>query len=132
MVIDTSAIVAMLSGEPEAAAFQAAVTRDPVRLLSAASLVECAIVIESRYGPAGGRELDLLLHAAQVDVVAVGREQADLARYAWRTYGRGKHPAGLNFGDCFAYALAKLSGESLLYKGDDFERTDLPSVAGGD
>lgn len=128
MVLDTSALLAILGDEPEAPAFEAAVERDPVRLLSAASLLEAAIVVESRWGPAGGRELDLLIHKAGVEVVPVDAEQVEVARRAYRDFGRGRHPAGLNYGDCFTYALASVSGEPLLFKGDDFSRTDLPAV----
>ena len=124
MILDTSALVAILTDEWEAPLFEELIESDPVRLLSAASLLETSIVVEARFGPAGGRELDLLLHAAQIEVVAVDREQAERARRAWRRFGKGNHPAGLNYGDCFAYALAELAGEPLLYKGDDFARTD--------
>lgn len=125
MVIDTSAIVAMLGGEPEAPDFEAAVDDDEVRLMSTATLLETAIVIESRYGEAGGRELDLWLHRADVGLIPVDREHLDMARHAFRTYGKGRHPAGLNYGDCFSYALAAVSAEPLLFKGDDFPRTDI-------
>jgi ribonuclease VapC len=125
MVIDTSVVVALLTDEWEAPLFEGALEADPVRLMSAASLLEAALVVEARLGEAGGRELDLLLHAASVDVVAVTREQAELGRRAWRRYGKGRHPAALNYGDCFAYALAKLTGEPLLFKGEDFARTDV-------
>ncbi|MQA61372.1 MAG: PIN domain-containing protein [Actinophytocola sp.] len=116
MVIDTSAVVAMLSDEPEAEQFEAAVEADPALLMSTASYLETAIVIESRFGEPGGRELDLWLHRAAVDLVAVHAEQAHAARVAYRHYGKGRHPAGLTYGDCFAYALAKISGEPLLFK----------------
>lgn len=125
MVIDTSAVVAMLTDEPEAARFETAVAADPVRLMSAASYLEAAIVIETRFGEPGGRELDLWLHRAAVDVVAVAADHAEAARVAYRRFGRGRHRAGLNFGDCFSYALAKISGEPLLFKGDDFAHTDI-------
>ena len=128
MVIDTSALVAMLTDEPEAGRLEAAVEADSVRLLSAATYLETAIVIEARFGEAGGRELDLWLHRAAADRVAVDAEQAELARIAYRRYGKGRHRAGLNFGDCFAYALASTSGEALLCKGDDFTHTDLTLV----
>lgn len=128
MVIDTSALVAMLADEPEAERYEAAVDADPVRLMSAASFLETAIVIENRYGEAGGRELDLWLHRANVDLASVNAEQAELARAAYRRYGKGRHPAGLNFGDCFAYALASISAEPLLFKGADFELTDISAV----
>ena len=81
--------------------------------------------MEARLGEAGGRELDLLVHKAQMEVVAVTVEQLEMARHAFRTYGKGRHPAGLNYGDCFAYALSKTSGEPLLFKGNDFSRTDV-------
>jgi ribonuclease VapC len=128
MVIDTSALVAMLSDESDAERFEAAVEADPVLLMSTASQLETALVIESRFGEPGGRELDLWLHRAAVDLVAVHAEQAHAARVAYRRYGKGRHPAGLNYGDCFAYALAKISGEPLLFKGDDFPRTDITAV----
>jgi ribonuclease VapC len=80
--------------------------------------------------PRGGRELDLLLHRARIDVVPFTPEQADLARDAWRRWGKGRHPAGLNFGDCFAYALSRSSGEPLLFKGEDFGKTDVIRVEG--
>lgn len=128
MVIDTSALVAMLGDEPEAELFEASLGADPVRMFSAASYVEAAIVIESRFGEAGGRELDLWLHRAAVEIVSVDVVQAEAARGAYRRYGRGRHRAGLNYGDCFSYALAKVSGEPLLFKGDDFKRTDIAAV----
>ena len=130
MVIDTSALVAMLSDEPEAERFEAAVEADSARLMSTASYLETAIVIEARFGEPGGRELDLWLHRAAVNLVAVGADQADIARVAYRTYGKGRHLAGLNFGDCFSYALAKVSGQPLLFKGDDFAQTDIGAARG--
>jgi ribonuclease VapC len=128
MVIDTSALVAMLGDEPEAERFEAAVEADHVRLMSTASYLETAIVVESRYGEPGGRELDLWIHRAAVDLVAVHPEQAEAARVAYRKYGKGRHRAGLNYGDCFSYALAKISGQPLLFKGDDFPHTDIGVV----
>ena len=86
------------------------------------------IVIEARKGEAGGRELDLLLHRAKIDIVSFDSEQAEVARIAWRRFGKSQHPAGLNFGDCFAYALSKISGERLLFKGNDFNQTDILSA----
>ena len=131
MVLDSSALLALLLNEPEAPAFRLAIEADPVRLLSAANLVETAIVIETRVGEAGGRELDLLLHKAGVEVVAVDAAQADLARHAYRQFGKGRHLAGLNYGDCFSYALAQSAGEPLLFKGDDFSKTDVTVVSLG-
>lgn len=131
MVIDTSALVAMLSNEPEAEQFETAVEADLVRLMSTASYLETAIVIEARFGEPGGRELDLWLHRAAVDLVAVDADQAGTARVAYRLFGKGRDRAGLNYGDCFSYALAKVSGQPLLFKGDDFARTDIRVVLAG-
>jgi ribonuclease VapC len=128
MVVDTSALVALLSMEPESARLAAALESDAVRLVSAATVVESSLIIESRYGSAGGRELDLLIAKAGLSVESVTREQADVAREAWRRYGKGRHSAGLNFGDCFSYSLAKVTGEPLLFKGNDFTHTDLSAA----
>ncbi|MBV9566726.1 MAG: type II toxin-antitoxin system VapC family toxin [Hyphomicrobiales bacterium] len=128
MVIDTSAIVAIALNEPEAPAFELRIADDPVRLISAATILEAAMVIETRLGEAGSSELDLWLHKASVEVVPVDANYADCARRAWRRFGKGRHPAGLNFGDCFAYALASLSQEPLLFKGDDFAKTDIQAA----
>ena len=125
MVIDTSALVAILFDEEDAESFEMAIESDPVRLISAATLLETAMVVESRYGEAGGRELDLLLAKASIETVSVTEEQVELARRAFRRYGRGRSKAKLNFGDCFSYALAEVSGEPLLFKGRDFRRTDI-------
>lgn len=125
MVIDTSAVIAMLTDEPDAARYEAAVEADPVRLMSTATYVETAIVVESRYGDAGGRELDLWLHRASVDLVPVQADHALMARAAYRRFGKGSHPAGLNYGDSFSYALSHASSEPLLCKGDDFPLTDI-------
>ena len=128
MVIDTSALIALLLDEPEAEDFRVALEDDPTRLVSAGSLLEAALVIEARKGEAGGRELDLLVQKAGLTVVPVDGDQVTEARRAWRRFGRGRHEAGLNFGDLFAYALVRTSGEALLYKGDDFTRTDVGRV----
>lgn len=128
MVLDTSALLAILNDEPEAHVFALAIEADPVRLTSAASLIEASIVIESRVGEVGGRELDLVIHKAGIRVVNVDAEQVELARAAFRRFGKGRHRAGLNFGDVFAYALSKSSGEPLLFKGKDFARTDVEQV----
>ena len=120
MVLDTSAVVAILFDEPERRAFTEAIANDPVRVISAANLLEAAMLVEARRGEPAGRELDLLLHCAGVNTVAVDAEQVEMARRAWRRYGKGNDPAGLNFGDCFAYALARCRGEPLLFKGNDF------------
>jgi len=111
--------------EPEAARLAAALEQDTHRIISAATLLEAGLVIEARYGAGGGRELDLLVAKAGLVIEPVTAEQADLAREAWRRFGKGRHTAGLNFGDCFSYALARTSGEPLLFKGDDFSQTDV-------
>jgi ribonuclease VapC len=128
MVIDTSALTAILLGEPEAGEFAKLIMNDPKRLLSTFSFLETSIVIEVKKGESGGRELDLLIHRAGIDIIPMDAEQSELARYAWRNYGKGRHPAGLNIGDCCSYALAKYSGESLLFKGNDFSKTDIEQV----
>ncbi len=128
MVIDTSALIAILFGEPEAESFARAIAADPKKLISAFNALESGIVVEARKGEAGGRELDLLLHHARIEIVAINIEQVELARSAWRNFGKGNHPAGLNIGDCCAYALAKYSGEPLLFKGNDFSQTDVQPV----
>ena len=129
MVIDTSALLALLLGEPEANAIANAIARDTARMLSTFSFLEACIVIEARKGESGGRELDLLLHHIQAELISMNPEQAEVARRAWRDYGKERHPAGLNIGDCCAYALARVSGEPLLFKGDDFRKTDISFVS---
>jgi len=125
VVIDTSALLAILLDEPERGKFLQLLSESETRLLSAANALETAIVVESRRGEAAGRELDLFLHRTKIEIVAVDAEQFSIARFAWRKFGKGRHPAALNFGDCFAYALTKMSSEPLLAKGEDFRRTDL-------
>lgn len=125
MVIDTSAISAILFNEPEAPDLERRIVEDPVRLISAGTLLEASIVVEARLGDAGGREFDLWLQRASVEVVPVDAEQADLARRAWRQFGKGRHAAGINYGDCFSYALAISRDEPLLFKGADFSKTDV-------
>lgn len=128
MVVDTSALLAVLQGEPEAGAFVEALQSADCPSMSVGTFIETAIVIESRFGAEGIRDLDLFLHKAGIELVACDAEQAHAARQAYRQYGKGRHPAGLNFGDCFAYALAAARGEPLLYKGEDFARTDIGRV----
>lgn len=128
MVLDTSALLALLLDEPEAEEFRIAVEEDPTRLVSAATLLETALIIEARKGEPGGRELDALIHKADVAVVPVDAEHVSEARRAYRRFGKGRHAAGLNFGDVFAYALARVAGEPLLFKGDDFPKTDIGRV----
>jgi ribonuclease VapC len=125
MVIDTSALVAIFLAEPERRRFLDLIIEAGTRLVSAANALETGIVLEARRGEAAGREFDLFVVRANLQVVPVDGEQVEIARSAWRKYGKGRHPAGLNFGDCFAYALAKSSGESLLAKGTDFGATDI-------
>jgi ribonuclease VapC len=125
-VIDSSALIALLLDEPETPLFVGAIAGASIRLMSAASYLEAAIVMLRRAGPEAQSRLDRLLADLDVEVVAFTREQADAAIAAFRRYGRGSgHPANLNFGDCFSYALAKLSSEPLLFKGGDFNHTDL-------
>jgi ribonuclease VapC len=128
MVIDTSALVAIFLGEPERNPFLEHILQAETRLLSAANAFETGLVLEAKRGEAAGREFDLFVVRAQLEIVSVDAEQADIARSAWRKYGKGRHVAGLNFGDCFAYALAKFSGQKLLAKGEDFRFTDLELV----
>ena len=128
MVIDTSALTAILLGEPEAEPFALAIAGDPKRFISAFTALETAIVVEAKKGDSGGRELDFLLHQARIEIVPVTAGQFEIARSAWRKYGKGRHLAGLNIGDCCSYALAKCSDEPLLFKGDDFPHTDIEAA----
>ena len=128
MVLDSSAVIALLLDEPDADSLRLAIADADTRLISAATLVEASLVIESRFGETGGRELDLLINRLGVVIVPVDADQVDEARRAWRRFGRGRHPAGLNFGDLFSYALARSTGQPLLFKGNDFTRTDVARV----
>jgi ribonuclease VapC len=128
LILDTSVIAAILFGERERDIFIDAIEADPVRLISSVNALESAMVIEARKREQGGRELDLMLHKAKISVVPFTAEHMDEARTAWRIYGKGNHPAGLNFCDCCAYALSKLSGHKLLFKGNDFTKTDVAPV----
>jgi ribonuclease VapC len=125
MVIDTSALLAILQDEPERRRLTEAIEASADPSVSAATWVEASIVVDARYGADGLRLLDLLIDRAGIEVVAVDRRQADVARHAFRRFGKGRHPAGLNYGDCFSYALARVLSQRLLCKGDDFVRTDL-------
>ena len=125
MVIDTSALIAIFLGEPERDELLRHILDGETKLISAANALETGIVVEAKRGEAAGREFDLFLVKARIELVPVDAEQVEIARSAWRRYGKGRHPAGLNFGDCFAYALAKSSGEKLLAKGEDFQVTDI-------
>ncbi len=125
MVIDTSALLAILQDEPKRRAFNEAIEAADSRLMSTATFVEVSIVIESRYGAEGLGDLDLFVDQAGIELVALDVDQAKVARRAFSRFGKGRHPAGLNYGDCFAYALAMLLGEPLLFKGEDFPQTDV-------
>ena len=125
MVIDTSALVAILLGEPDAERFAHALADAPVRLLSAVSRVELSCVIEGRKGETGRADVEVLLRDGGFDIVSVTPQQAEIAVDAFRRFGRGRHRARLNIGDCFAYALATATGHTLLFKGDDFIHTDI-------
>jgi ribonuclease VapC len=126
MVIDSSALIALLLGEPETADFVAAMAAAQSRVVSAPSYLETAIVILGRLGPKAQENLDRLLNELEIEVVPFARDHAVLAIAAYQRYGRGSgHPAQLNFGDCFTYALAKTRDEPVLFKGNDFSRTDL-------
>jgi ribonuclease VapC len=125
MVLDSSAVLAIVCMEEDAALFAEAIEAASVRLISAATILELALVMQARFGEAGGDELDRFLVRSRAQIVAFDSEQADLAREAARHYARGRHPVRLNFGDCFSYALSKSSGEPLLFKGRDFALTDV-------
>ncbi len=125
MVIDTSALVAILAGEPERRAFIEMIEATDFRHISVATFVEISIVIEARHGAEGLRDLDRFLNRAGIEQVAVDSEQGQIARGAFSRFGKGRHRAALNYGDCFSYALAMFLGEPLLCKGDDFIHTDV-------
>jgi len=129
MVIDTSALLAIFLAEPERKPFLDFILQAETRMVSAATVIETGIVLEARRGESAGREFDLFLVRANLQVVSVDGEQAEIARSAWRKYGKGRHPAALTFGDCFAYALAKAMSEPLLAKGSDFSLTDIEVTA---
>ncbi len=128
MVIDSSALLAVLLQEPAAQRISDAIEAADVRLMAVANALEAAMVIEARSGIAGARDLDRLLLDSRVEIVPVTPEHFDLAREAWRRYGKGRHPAALNICDCLAYALAKATGEPLLFVGNDFAKTDVAAA----
>ena len=128
MIIDTSALLAVLFDEPDGPALLRRIAEAPIRLMSSANAVEAWIVADRHANPAKGPALDALLETLGIDIVPVTVQHARLARTAYHIYGKGRHPAGLNFGDCFAYALAKATDLPLLFKGDDFGQTDVPVV----
>jgi ribonuclease VapC len=125
MIVDTSAILAVLLDEREADDFTERIVKSDVCHMSAVSFVEASIVAEFNGGDGGVRQLDAFLRTAGISIEPVSEEHALEARQAYWDYGKGRHPAGLNFGDCFSYALAKVSGEPLLFKGSDFRKTDI-------
>lgn len=125
IVVDSSAIVALLLAEPEAEVIAKTLGQASTRLISAVTRVELSFVIEGRKGEAGRQDLERLLGSGGFEIVSVTPHHADLAIDAFRRYGKGRHPAGLNIGDCFSYALAKASGQPLLFKGSDFAKTDV-------
>ena len=131
MVIDTSALVAILQNEPERRHFNQAIEEAESCSISSATLVETSIIVESRYGALGLGDLDLLISKAEIAVISLDLDQALIARQAFGRYGKGRHPAGLNYGDCFSYALAKFLGQPLLQKGADFAQTGLPLYPAG-
>lgn len=129
MVVDTSALAAIVLGENDAESILAVLLRAGEHIsVSAVTLVEATVVLEARHGPQGAAELDLLLQRLDADIVSVDRNQARLAVAAWRRFGKGRHPAGLNLGDCFPYALARATDDALLFKGRDFAQTDVRAV----
>jgi len=125
MVIDPSALLAVLQNEPERRAFNESIEAAEQVSLSTASFVEISMIVESRLGADGIRDLELFIAKARIALNPVDEEQTHLAAQAFRRYGKRRHPAGLNFGDCFSYALARARGDSLLFKGDDFALTDI-------
>lgn len=127
IAVDSSALVAVVLGEPDAERYLNALENTPTRL-SYVSLVEAGMVVEARQGPDAARDLKILIDGAIDDLAPVDADHAAAAINGWRKFGKGRHPAGLNFGDCFAYALARLAGIPLLFKGADFTKTDVISA----
>lgn len=129
MIVDSSAILAILLEEPEGHLFDVAILRTAVARMSAASLLEASMILQSRRGSDGVRDLELLMVRFKIEIAPFTESQARLARVAFERFGKGRHPASLNFGDCMAYALAKETGEELLFKGTDFGQTDIAAAA---
>jgi ribonuclease VapC len=125
MVIDTSAVMAILFGEPDARQFALAIEAVPLRLISSGTALESAIVIERAKGDAGQIDLERFFHRVKIEIVPFTLDQFEIAKFAYSMFGRRRSPAGLNFGDCFSYALSKSTGYPLLFKGEDFRRTDV-------
>ncbi len=132
MVIDTSAIVAIFLGEPEGERFEATISGATIRLLPATCLFEARMVLVTRRDERSVNDLDLWLYKAGVETIPVDAELVDIATQAWLAFGKGRHPASLNFADCLSYALARRSELPLLFKGNDFSRTDIRAVAKAD
>lgn len=128
MIVDSSVLLAILLEEPEGRLFDVTIVRSGVSRMSSASLLEASMILLSRKGAEGVRDLDLLLMRFGIEIVPFTESQAHLARTAFERYGKGRHPAQLNFGDCMAYALAKETGEELLFKGTDFSQTDIAAA----
>ena len=128
MIVDSSALIAVVNRESDAERYEEAMLTAPHRRMSVANILETTMVVESRGGVAAGHELDVVLVRAGIEPVPVTVEQMEAARQAWRRFGRGNHPAALNFGDCFAYALARVTNEPLLFKGNDFAQTDISAA----
>ena len=131
MIVDASALVAILYREPEAADFARLIHDADVCRISVANYVELSMVIESQLGPAGMRQAEAFFRRAGIEIEPVTLDHGELARQAFLDFGRGRHKAGLNYGDCFSYALAKAAGEPLLFKGNDFSETDIAPAMGG-
>jgi len=132
MIVDTSSIMAILFDEPDWMVYEGAIFAAKRRLISAATLLDAMIVSESRAGPKGAEKFDASVKRANIVAAKVTKRQVTIAREAWRQFGKGNHPARLNYGDCFSYALAKDTGLPLLYKGDDFAKTDIRSALQAD
>ena len=128
MIVDSSAILAILFNEEDAESYARAITDADACRISAANFVEVAIVVEAQTKASGSRQFDAFFRRAGIVIEPVTEEQAHIARQAYTDFGKGRHKTGLNFGDCFAYALAKTTGETLLFKGEDFKKTDLASA----
>ncbi len=128
MVIDTSAIVAILRNEPEALRLERSLVADPIRLVPATCVLEARMVLISRRGEHALAEIDLWLTKIEAEIIPVDADLVDLATQAWLTYGKGRHPASLNFADCFSYALARRADEALLFIGNDFSQTDIEAA----
>ena len=128
MIVDSSAVLAILYREPDAERFETAIASSPKCRMSVVNALETSIVLEGRGGMAAGHAFDRFLKEAMIELTPVTAEHMQAARRAWRRFGKGNHPAALNFGDCFAYALADVTGEALLFKGKDFARSDVAAA----